>query len=457
MKRYALDYLRDWRDRADRKPLVVRGARQVGKSFVVRMFGEAGFENLVEINFENDRGVAAYFSRSKISATLALLEAHFGQAINPGRTLLFLDEVQAAPEVFAKLRYFYEQLPELHVIAAGSLLEFVLEEHEFSMPVGRVEYLHLGPFFFSEFLNAVADHGLAGMIEQYIPGNDFPEGIHSRLVERFTEFLVIGGMPAAIAAYLDETGFRGVDRALQGIHQTFADDFAKYGAKVNREHLLTTFHALPKLLGSKLKYVNISREIRSADITSALHMLELARIVYLVCHTSAHGLPLAASENRKAFKPLFLDVGLALSALGLTAADLETRDLMLFNGGAICEQFIGQHLLYRQPPYRLPELHYWIREESSASAEIDYLITCGPHVIPIEVKRGKTGALRSLHQFMINHESPLAIRFNLDLPSLTQAEGRLPTGIKYSYPLLSLPLYMVGQVERLVRLVLQTE
>jgi hypothetical protein len=455
MKRFALEYLREWRGRAGRKPLVIRGARQVGKSYIVRMFADAEFANLVEINFENDFGVAAYFTRSKVSATLALLEAHYGQAIQPGKTLLFLDEVQAAPEVLARLRYFHEQIPELHVIAAGSLLEFVLEDHEFSMPVGRVEYLHLGPFVFSEFLHSVADDGLAAVITEYKPGQDFPLGLHLRLTERLREFLVIGGMPAAIVAYLDEGGFRGVDRVLQGIHQTFADDFAKYGAKVNREHLLVAFRALPKLIGNKLKYVNVSREIRAGDIANALHMLELARIVCLVHHTSAQGLPLAASENRKAFKPLFLDVGLALSALGLTAADVDTDDLMLINGGAISEQFIGQHLLYRQPPYRLPELHYWIREEPSASAEIDYVINHGPHIIPIEVKSGKTGSLRSLHQFMISHESPMAIRFNLDLPSLTRAEGRLPTGIQYSYPLLSLPLYMVGQVERLIRHVQQ--
>jgi predicted AAA+ superfamily ATPase len=453
MDRDALGYLMEWRDRIDRRPLVIRGARQVGKSFLVRMFASDRFENMLEVNFENEPTVAGYFGKSEVSATVSLLEAHYRRQIVPGKTLLFLDEVQAAPGVFGRLRYFYEQMPDLHVIAAGSLLDFALEDHCFSMPVGRVEYFHLGPFRFGEFLRSLGENGLHGMITEYSPGQELPVGIHERLRQCLKVFLAVGGMPESVVAYIRDKGFRGCDRILQGILQTFSDDFSKYGNRVNREHLLTVFRALPRLIGGKLKYVNISKQIRSADIAKSLHMLELAGVVRLVHHTAGQGLPLAASENRKLFKPLFLDVGLTLSALGLGAADLERTDLMLINSGAVCEQFVGQHLFHRHPPYRLPELHYWVREEPSASAEVDYLISIGTDIVPVEVKGGKTGTLRSLHQFMITHQSPLAIRFNLDLPSLTQVEGQLPTGARYSYPLLSLPLYMVEETERLVRLI----
>ncbi len=451
MKRNALKYLRAWRERADRKPLVIRGARQVGKTFLVRQFAECDFENLIEVDFENERDVADYFARTDGSSTLKLIEAHYGRKIQPGKTLLFLDEVQAAPEVFARLRYFHEQMPELHVVATGSLLEFILEDHDFSMPVGRIEYMHLGPLLFSEFLKAADDQGLVDLLETYTPGDDFPLGIHKRLIDRLREFLVVGGMPAAIRAFISAGDHLTSDRTIQGILQTFADDFAKYGNRANRQHLLTTFHALPRLIGRKLKYVNISRDIRAIDLDRALHMLDLARLSHRVQHTAAQGVPLGAAVNPKMFKPLFLDTGLVLSALGLNAADLARFDLMLANSGAICEQFVGQHLLYRQPLYRLPELHYWAREKPSSSAEVDYVIGIGPNVVPVEVKAGKTGTLRSLHQFMVTHNCPIAVRLNLDLPSLVHAKGMLPAGQRYSYPLLSLPVYMVEQIERLVR------
>ena len=451
MERDALEYLREWRNRQDRKPLVIRGARQVGKTFLVRQFARHSFEDLIEVDFENEVDVAGYFARTEVGATVKLLEAHYGRKIQPGKTLLFLDEIQAAPEIFARLRYFYEQLPELHVIATGSLLEFVLENHDFSMPVGRIEYMHLGPLRFSEFLNAVGDRGLAELVESYTPGVDFASGIHKRLVERLREFMVVGGMPESVNSFISAGDHLPSDRVMQSILQTFADDFAKYGARVNRQHLLAAFRALPRLIGRKLKYVNISRDIRAADLDRALHMLELARLSHRVHHTAAQGIPLGATINPKMFKPLLLDIGLVLNALGLNAADMATADLMLVNSGAVCEQFVGQHLLYRQPMYRQPELYYWAREEPSASAEVDYVIGIGPHVVPVEVKTGKTGTLRSLHQFMVTHDCPIAVRLNLDLPSLTQAEGKLPTGQEYSYPLLSLPLYMVEQVEQLVR------
>ena len=214
--------------------------------------------------------------------------------------------------------------------------------------------------------------------------------------------------------------------------------------------MLATFQALPRLIGRKLKYVNISRDIRASDLDRALHMLELARLCHRVEHSAAQGVPLGAEVNPKVFKPIGLDTGLVLNALGLNATDLESVDLMLVNSGAVCEQFVGQHLLYRQQMYRQPELHYWVREQPSSSAEVDYVIGIGPHVVPVEVKAGKTGTLRSLHQFMSSHDCPLAVRLNTDLPSLTQAEGVLPTGQKYSYPLLSLPIYMVEQIGNVV-------
>jgi len=449
MERDALEYLRAWRERPDRKPLVIRGARQVGKTYLVRQLATCAFDDLVEVDFENEPDVAGYFIKPDVTATIKLLEAHYGRSIRPGGTLLFLDEIQAAPDVFARLRYFHEQMPELHLVATGSLLEFVLEEHDFSMPVGRIEYMHLGPMTFSEFLKAAGDQGLTDLCKSYTPGDDLPTGIHRRLVDRLREFLVVGGMPESISTYIAAGNHLAADRIRQSILQTFMDDFAKYGEKANRRHLVAAFQAIPRVIGQKLKYVNIDRDIRAADLDRALHMLELARLCHRVQHSAAQGIPLGAAVNPSVFKLIALDTGLVLSSLGLNAADLESVDLMLANAGTICEQFVGQHLLYRQQLYRRPELHYWVREQPSSSAEVDYVLGVGPHVIPVEVKAGKTGTLRSLHQFMTTHDCPLAVRFNLDRPSFTQAEGKLPTGQHYGYPLLSLPVYMVEQIDAL--------
>ncbi len=258
MKRNAIEYLKEWRVRADRKPMVIRGARQVGKTYLVRQLARSTFDDLIEVDFENEPDVAAYFAKSEVSDTVKLLEAHYGRPILPGQTLLFLDEVQAAPDVFARLRYFYEQAPDLHVVATGSLLEFVLEDHDFSMPVGRIEYMHLGPLTFSEFLDASGDRALFDLVEAHMPGEDFAVGIHRRLLDRIREFLVVGGMPESARTYIDAGNHLSADRARQSVLQTFTDDFAKYGEKVNRRHLLAAFQALPRLIGQKLQYVNIA-------------------------------------------------------------------------------------------------------------------------------------------------------------------------------------------------------
>ena len=451
MYRHALTDLERWLHRARRKPLVIRGARQVGKTTLVRLFAEEYFQGLAELDFERRPELAGLFAGNDPRRTLGLLEVELEADLVPGRTLLFLDEIQAAPEVLASLRYFYEELPELHVIAAGSLLEFALEAPAFSMPVGRIEYLHLGPMQLDELLLAAGKKRLARYLSHYRLGDEIPEAIHQQLTDWLRSFLIVGGMPDAVRAFVEEGGsYRTSEAVKHSILATFHDDFGKYGPRVDTARLRKVFERLPHLVGGKLKYVHIDREDRAKDLAAALRHLSQARLAFRVHHTAANGVPLGAEADERRFKVLCLDVGLMATASGLTILDLERAgDVLLVNRGALAEQLVGQHLLYSTPAWEEPRLYYWAREKPGSSAEVDYVISQGSEILPLEVKAGKTGTLKSLHLFLREKRRRLALRLSSAPPSLHEAETSLPGG-NAPFRLLSLPLYLVGEVRRLV-------
>lgn len=452
MNRNALKDLNIWKDNRGRKPLVIRGGRQVGKTYLIRLFAKNNFNHLVEINFERDPEISALFASKDPEKIIQLLELQFNIPIKSGQTLLFLDEIQAVPPVLSSLRYFYEEMPGLHVIAAGSLLEFALEEPTFSMPVGRIEYLHLGPLQFEEFLIAVGRDKLAEFIGNFSLADDIPGPIHNQLLGLLKIFLVTGGMPEVIAVYLKNRSWQQCESIKQSLLLTYQDDFSKYKGRVQHQKLVRVFKKLPLLTGQKFKYVNVDRHERSADLARALALLCQARVAYKVFHSSSSGVPLGATIDEKKFKVLFLDVGLMSTATGLNLLDYEkVEDVMMVNSGSICEQFIGQQLLYSLQSYREPELYYWAREKKNSSAEVDYVIAEGTAVVPIEVKAGKSGALKSLHMFLRDKSLALGVRFNSDIPSLLELKTTLPDGQNLNYQLLSLPLYLSGQVRRFIR------
>jgi predicted AAA+ superfamily ATPase len=451
MHRIALDYLDEWRTRPRRKPLVIRGARQVGKSCLVSLFAEKRFSRFIELNFEKDPGDRSLFTGSARKA-IQLLELKYGRAIDLADTLLFLDEIQAAPEVFSKLRYFYEDLPQLPVIAAGSLLDFVLQEPTFSMPVGRIEYLHLGPMSFEEFLLASGETSLVAFLQGYSLSEEMPDFVHDTLASLLKTFLIVGGMPESVLSFCQTESFHESERVKASILGTYGDDFNKYAARIGREKILPVFNKIPLLVGQKFKYVNVDRNERAAAIERVLQLLAMARILYRVQHSGCNGLPLGAEVNPRKFKPLFLDVGLMASACGLGLIDIDNADdLMMVNSGGICEQFAGQHLLYAGEMFQQPELYYWVREAKSSSAEVDYITSVGTDIVPVEIKAGKTGRLKSLHQFIKEKRIAMAVRINLDKPTVHQDAHKLPTGETVAYTLLSLPFYLIGQLKRLVR------
>ncbi|WP_069470662.1 ATP-binding protein [Candidatus Marithrix sp. Canyon 246] len=450
MKRSELSYLEQWKDKNTRKPLVIRGARQVGKSYLVRQFAQIYALDILEINFELNDDYIACFQSKDPKQIIVLLELKASQKIIPGKTLIFLDEIQTAPQVLASLRYFYEILPQLHIIAAGSLLDFILEEHSFSMPVGRIEYMHLGPLKFKDFLKAIGKEQLGEFIEQYDSSTPFFCVIHDELIKMFKLYLAIGGMPEAIQVYKDTGSLLEVDMIKQSILLSYRDDFSKYGRRFKHSIIQKVFKKLPFQIGQKLKYVNLDSNEKSSYLKNALHLLELAKIYYPVYHTAANGIPLRAQTNEKIQKPLFLDVGLLTKACGVNYAEIEAADeVTLINSGSMCEQFIGQHLLYAKPSYEEPELFYWCREKRQSSAEIDYILNYGSKIIPVEIKAGKTGTLKSLHVFIQEKQLDYGVRFNADIPSYCEIPISLPRA-SGKFRLLSLPLYMVEELSRMV-------
>ncbi len=357
------------------------------------------------------------------------------------------------PELISKLRWFYEEYPQLPVIAAGSLLEFVLAEHEFSMPVGRISYMHLEPLSFEEFLVAVKKKKLQEYLSQYHWGKAIPAAIHNQLMRLFKEYVIIGGLPAAIACWQQTHSLSEIHQVQYELIATYRDDFAKYSGKISNDRLEEALNAVPKMLGNKIIYSQINTNIQAATVKRAISLLAKARIITPVISTDANGIPLGAELREKVFKLILLDVGLCSNLLGLSLNEINTCDeINLINKGGIAEQVAGQLLRTLSAFYVEPTLYYWHREKKSSNAEIDYLIQQGHKIIPIEVKAGSTGTLKSLHLFMGIKNLTKAVRINSDHPSTTSIDINTSQGLNVKYQLLSIPFYLLEQLPRLIKL-----
>jgi predicted AAA+ superfamily ATPase len=453
IKRREINDLQSWSERLARKPLLIRGARQVGKTTLVTLWAQAGPLKLLAVNFERNPELRQAFATHDTEQIVTALQLLTNRPIRAGETLLFLDEIQTAPEAIAALRYFYEEMPLLHVIGAGSLLEFTLADAKFPMPVGRVEYMNLGPLQFEDFLRAMGETALA----EWLQGVSLAKlekappipAVHDKYLALLRRYWVVGGLPEVVANFASGRSFSEVTRLQRNIVATFRDDFGKYAHGALKTRVQLVFDRLPTLVGRKFKYASVSREHRAAELASALQQLCMARIAYKVQHTAANGVPLGAEADDRQFKTLYMDVGLMCSALGLNLLDLQREDLSLVNNGAIAEQFIGQHLLYSGESYETPALYCWMREARTAAAEVDYVIAQGQEILPVEIKAGKSGTLKSLHVFLQEKHRRFGLRFNAAEPSVLR-DAPLPGHPLQRFDLLSLPLYMVGQTRRLL-------
>lgn len=451
MKRDRTLYLVDWLNSQERKPLVIRGARQTGKTWLIRNLAASTKKQLIELNFEKRSDLESLFASNDPKDTIDNIAASQGRAIEPSSSILFLDEIQAAPRLLAKLRWFAEDMPELPVVAAGSLLDFALAEHEFSMPVGRIGYMYLEPLSFEEFLDALGLSELRKFLQSYQLNKTIPLAIHTQLISKVKEYLVIGGMPAAVSSWSSHTNLEALNQIHFDLLATYRDDFAKYRGRLSTERLEDLLASVPHQLGKKFMYSHANPEINTPPLKQALTLLNRARICHQVFATAANGLPLNAELKDKFFKVILLDCGLASAELGLSLHQLKSvSELALINSGGIAEQLVGQQLRALFPPYAPPSLNYWQRTEQGANAEIDYVIQHGSKVIPVEVKAGTTGTLKSLHQFIHRKEGKFAVRINSDYPSITPVKVKTSDGSRVEYTLLSLPFYLLGQLHRFI-------
>jgi predicted AAA+ superfamily ATPase len=447
MQRSMENQLAHWFKKSRRKPLIIRGARQVGKSTLVQNFARMQGLTLVEINLEKHPNLNNIFRSKDLDIILPELELLTGKGLRRENTLLFLDEIQSAPEAIAALRYFYEEMPQLPVVAAGSLLEFVLLKHDFSMPVGRVEYLHLGPMTFKEFLLAMEEDMLLSYMEDFRLSQPLPQTAHLKLLQRQRQYLYIGGMPESILVFKESKSLLDTRNIHRSIIQTYQDDFTKYSQGPTLGHIHTVFNAISRVAGDKVKYAKIAREDKAKNIRHAIELLTMARLLLPAFHSNSSGIPIKAGINRKIYKLYFLDIGLLNYLNGLEwvhIAALDERSLL--NEGVIAEQFIAQHLAYRLEGLEPPDLFYWLREGKTGNAEVDFVTSIGQTIIPIEVKAGKSGSIKSLQQFAIDKKAELACRFDLNPPSIQELSYRTRQKQQVQtadYRLLSLPLYMI--------------
>ncbi len=410
MKRDIYKELIDWRRADSIKPLLIRGARQVGKTFIIQKFGESDFSNCITINFERNpeyKDVFTTFDPVEIVERIILLTA---KKIVKGKTLLFFDEIQECPKAITSLRYFYEEMPDLHVIGAGSLLEFALRSGDIKVPVGRIQYIYMHPLSFNEFLDALGESALKNHISLSQNIADITDSLHNKLIDLVRKYYLIGGMPAVVKEYISTRDIIKCQRIQRSIIDTYTDDFGKYSKDSNIKYLQMVFYAAASMVGKKFVYSHVDNSIKSRYLKEAVELLETAGVLTRIRRTNGDGLPLEANVKDNFFKLLFLDVGLLHSVNGIYNETIRTENLASIFNGAVAEQFVGQELLANQDFYKKPTLFYWAREAKNSNAEIDYLTSYKSDIIPIEVKSGKSEKMISLKMFINKYKSKIALQ-----------------------------------------------
>jgi predicted AAA+ superfamily ATPase len=423
--------LQIWRNQPDRKLLMLRGARQVGKSSAVRHLAKS-FDYFIEVNFDENPSYAALFEQSlsprEVCEQLSLLTQ---TPIVEGKTLVFFDEIQSCIPAISALRYFYEKMPALHVIAAGSLLEFALSEVP-SYGVGRVRSLFMYPFSFQEFLLANGESGLIAYVTESGFAKALPELIHEKLISYLKKFLVIGGMPEAVSSYVRHGNMLEVQRILDDLVISIEADFAKFRNRVPAIRIREVFNSVVQQVGNKFTYTFGNSSLTILQVKQALDLLTLAGLIYPVTHSSCNGLPLGAEINVKKRKFLLFDTGIFQRILGLNMAELLLEsDFSVINKGNIAELYVGLEWIKNTSCYENWDLHYWQRESKNAQSEVDYVVQNKGQILPIEVKSGTKGAMQSMYLFLEEKKVPKGIRTSLE------NFGQIPN-------IQIIPLYAIG-------------
>jgi predicted AAA+ superfamily ATPase len=415
MKRQILDSLSDWKTEENRKVLLLRGARQVGKTYIVRELAKE-FEHFVEVNFERNTDTHGFFDQNLDPERICTnLSAYFRIPIIEGDTLLFFDEIQSCPKAIQALRFFYESKPGVHLIAAGSLLEFAISDLT-TWGVGRIRSLYMYPMSFNEFLMANEEDALIEMKEEASAEKPLIPAFHEKLKEYLRYFLLIGGMPEAVKTFIDNrTDMKSVQNVLSDIATSYYDDFAKYKRRIPVLRLREVMQSVVKQAGEKYIYSKAGSLSNPAQAKEALDLLEMAGLVYKVYHSSGQGMPLGSGVNFKKFKCLLHDSGILQQIAGLRISDLLlAENIDILNKGSIAEAFVGVEIIKYSQVTEKKQLYYWHREKRGSNAEIDYLIEEGTQIVPVEIKSGTTGKMQSMNIFINEKRTSKGIRISLE-------------------------------------------
>ncbi len=441
--RKILNDLKNWADQNRPKPLILRGARQVGKTTAVVLFADH-FEKFICLNLEKQEDGAHFKRQLPVKELLQSICLAKNVRINPGRTLLFLDEIQEVPEAVTMLRYFYEELADqLHVIAAGSLLETMLGAKQISFPVGRVQYMFLHPLTFEEYMTALGEQS-ALEAYQTMP---FPDFAHTSVLKHYHQYALVGGMPEIVATYAQSKDVVGLTPIYQALMTAYQEDVVKYARNETAAQVIRhAIESAPYEAGSRIKFQGFGRSnYKSREVGEALRTLERAMLLKLVYPTTAVKPP-AMANRKKSPRLQFLDTGLVNYRAGLQGDFFQYKDLHAFHQGKMAEHIVGQEL-FAAGIRDQAQLGFWVREKKQSSAEVDYLFPYQNLLIPVEVKSGKTGTLRSLHQFMDRADHAFAVRLYsgvLQIEKTHTAKGK-------SFTLLNLPYFLVGQLMEYVK------
>jgi len=399
MKRKAYLELIDWKNSFRRKPLLFRGARQVGKSWLVDQFGKHNFENYIKIDLEKSPELRSIFEIDLDPKRICRdLEIHISKKLNPENSLLFIDEIQSCPRAITSLRYFFEEYPELPVIAAGSLLDFALSS--ISFPVGRVQILDIFPMSFEEFVYARGNEQLA-LVLRGTPQR-LSEPMHNKALAYVKEYFFVGGMPEVVKVFCETDSYLDAFSVQNEIIETYKLDFSKYIGRSDPACLREVWLNAARQIGCQIKYSKLSTNFSNPTISKSVGLLEQAQLIKRVPSVNPHGLPLGASASNKIFKAICVDIGIMQKLCGLAfQTEYNHQNLLDIYRGGLAEQFIGQELIAAGDN----GLFYWTRKQNKGLAEIDYCYEPGDgSVIPIEVKSGFGGRLKSLHLFLQTFE-----------------------------------------------------
>lgn len=440
-KRLALNYLRKWAQKEERKPLVLRGARQVGKTTLVKMFAD-DFDHYIYLNLEEADNAKLFAADSTFDDLLAGIFFRANLTADSHRTLIFIDEIQNEPKAVQALRYFYERRPDLYVIAAGSLLESLMGRH-ISFPVGRVEYMALHPCTFTEFLSAIGEEALACQIEKIA----VPQSLHSYTLELFKKYMIIGGLPEVVANYAQHRDMVRLNGVFNSLLSGYRDDVEKYADKPREQdtirYILNYGWTSAAHRIQFAKFTNTS--FKSADVSNAFRTLEKALLLELVYPLTSTSFPILP-DLKKGPKLFWLDTGLVNYVAGMQEELLFTTDSDELWNGDIAEHSVAQELLGATTTFGEKRM-FWVRDARNSQAEVDFVLRHKSHLLPIEVKTGSNSKLRSLHLFMEESKENIALRlWNGPMTSdvITRSDGR-------PFTLYNIPLYYAGHLYEWIR------